>query len=47
MNDEILYLVNTLGEKISRARVAELKEVFVNCSRYEAMFWDMAWNMEM
>ena len=47
MNDEILYLVNTLGEQISRARVAELKEVFVNCSRYEAMFWDMAWNMEM
>ena len=25
----------------------ELKEVFVNCSRYEGMFWDMAWNMEM
>lgn len=47
MNDEILYLVNTLGDGISRRRVEELKEVFVNCSRYEGMFWDMAWNMEM
>ena len=47
MNDEILYLVNTLGEGISRKRTAELKEVFINCSRYEGMFWDMAWNMEM
>jgi thiaminase/transcriptional activator TenA len=46
-NDELLYLVNTLGDGISRRRVAELKEIFINCSRYEAMFWDMAWNMEM
>ncbi|NCD01813.1 MAG: thiaminase II [Clostridia bacterium] len=46
MNDEILYLVNMLGQNISKSRVAELKEVFVNCSRYEAMFWNMAWNME-
>lgn len=47
MNDEMLYLVNMLGQTVSRTRVAELKEIFVNCSRYEAMFWDMAWNMEM
>lgn len=47
MNDEILYLVNMIGQGISRKRTAELKEIFVNCSRYEAMFWDMAWKMEM
>lgn len=47
MNDEMLYLVNMLGQTINRTRVAELKEIFVKCSRYEAMFWDMAWNMEM
>lgn len=47
MVDEILYLVDLLGENISRKRVEELKEIFVNCSRYEAMFWDMSWNMEM
>lgn len=47
MNEEILYLVNTLGEEAGLKRRAELKEIFVNCSRYEAMFWDMAWNMEM
>lgn len=47
MNNEILYLVNTLGDGIGRKRAEELKEVFINCSRYEGMFWDMAWNMEM
>lgn len=47
MNDELLYLVNILGEGIGKKRREELKEIFVNCSRYEAMFWDMAWNMEM
>ena len=46
VNDEIMALVDTLGEGIGKRRVAELKEIFVNCSRYEAGFWDMAWNME-
>lgn len=46
MNDELLYLVDLLGEGISPKRVKELTEVFVNCSRYEKMFWDMSWNME-
>ncbi|NCB29395.1 MAG: thiaminase II, partial [Clostridia bacterium] len=23
------------------------EEIFVRCSRYEAMFWDMAWEMRM
>ena len=47
MNDELLYLVNILGESAGKKRREELKEIFINCSRYEAMFWDMAWNMEM
>lgn len=40
---EIIDLVNELGEGISPAKEAHLKEIFVNCSRYEAMFWDMAY----
>lgn len=40
---EIIDLVNELGQDISAAREAHLKEIFVNCSRYEALFWDMAY----
>ncbi len=46
MNNELLYLVDLLGEGISVKRQKELIDIFVNCSRYEKMFWDMAWNME-
>lgn len=34
--------VNELAEGIPDERKEYLKEVFVNCSRYEAGFWDMA-----
>ena len=40
---EIIDLVNELGKDISAEREAHLKEIFENCSRYEAMFWDMAY----
>ncbi len=46
MNNELLYLVDLFGESISVKRVKELVNIFVNCSRYEKMFWDMAWHME-
>ena len=34
--------VNELAEGITEERKQYLKEIFVNCSRYEAGFWDMA-----
>lgn len=46
-NQTILDLVNCYGDRCSDEEIARLKDIFANCSRYEAMFWDMAWNMEM
>lgn len=43
---EIIDLVNKLGENITEEKEAYLKEVFVNCSRFEYAFWDMSYNME-
>lgn len=42
---EIIDLVNELGRGISPEREKELVEIFVNCSRYEKDFWDMAYDM--
>ncbi|MDO4531095.1 MAG: thiaminase II [Bacillota bacterium] len=41
----IIDLVDRYGADISAEREAHLKEIFVNCSRYEADFWDMAYEM--
>lgn len=41
----IIDLVNQYGEGISSAQEERLKEIFVNCSRYEQNFWDMAYDM--
>ena len=37
--------VDRLGEHCSEADIAHLKDIFKTCSRFEAFFWDMAWNM--
>lgn len=42
-NNQLIDSINRLGEEISDERFERLKEIFVNCSRFEAMFWDMAW----
>lgn len=42
---EIIDLVNELGKDVSPQREEVLKEIFVNCSRYEKDFWDMAYDM--
>ena len=44
---EIIDLVNELGENISEEKALYLEEVFYKCSRYEYRFWDMAYNKEM
>lgn len=42
-NNSLIERINSLGDNISETRFNRLKEIFVNCSRFEAMFWDMAW----
>ena len=45
-NDALIALTNTLAETCGAQALDDLEEVFLNCSRFEAQFWDMAWNME-
>lgn len=40
-------MVDRLGEGLSRERIDRLKEIYRNCSRYEMMFWDMAYTMSL
>lgn len=44
---DIINLVNELGENVSEEKAKHLEEVFINCSRYEYGFWDMAYNKEL
>ena len=43
-NDIIINLVNKLGKDITKEKLDNLIDIFRNCSRYEYMFWDMAYN---
>lgn len=45
MNDGLIDLMNQLAENASDEQLEHLKEIFVNCSRYELGFWDMGWEM--
>lgn len=45
--EELIALTDELGQNITQTRVEELKTVFINCSRYEYGFWDMAYKKEM
>ena len=45
MNQGLIDLMNQLAENVSDEQLERLKEIFVNCSRYELGFWDMAWEM--
>lgn len=44
-NDALIRLMDTLAENATEEQIEYLVEIFVNCSRYELNFWDMAWNM--
>ena len=37
--------MDELAAGASGEQLARLTEIFVNCSRYELGFWDMAWEM--
>jgi len=43
VNNNIIDLVDRLGENCSKEEIENLKTIFINCSRYEYMFWDMAY----
>ncbi len=44
-NNNIINLVDRLGEDCPKEEIENLKTIFINCSRYEYMFWDMAYNL--
>lgn len=44
-NRALIDLTNSFAPEATEERLAYLTEIFVNCSRYELGFWDMAWEM--
>ena len=40
-----MELANRLGEGASEDELARAEEIFINCSRHELRFWDMAWEL--
>ena len=44
-NAALIELMNDLAKDASEAQMRDLTGIFVNCSRYELGFWDMAWEM--
>ncbi|MGE4548370.1 MAG: thiaminase II [Intestinibacillus sp.] len=46
-NRALIALLEKLTADYTEAQLVRLTDIFVACSRYEAMFWDMAWKLEM
>lgn len=44
-NQSLIELMDYLSADVSSEEQLRLEEIFVNCSRYELRFWDMAWKM--
>lgn len=44
-NQALIDLMDALAAHATEPQIAYLTEIFVNCSRYELGFWDMAWGM--
>ena len=45
-NQKLIALMERLADGFDERQIARLSEVFKNCSRYEAAFWDMGWEMK-
>ena len=43
-NQRLTALMEQLADGYTEAQLQRLTDIFVACSRYEAMFWDMAWD---
>ena len=46
-NMDIIQLTEKLTAGYTEEQKRHLEEIFINCSRYEASFWDMAWEKRM
>lgn len=46
-NQRLIALMERLSADYTELQLQRLTDIFVDCSRYEAMFWDMAWNEAM
>ena len=44
-NRALIELMDSLAAGATEEQLAYLTDIFVNCSRYELGFWDMAWEM--
>ena len=44
-NRSLIELMDTLAAGAAEEELAHLETLFVNCSRYELGFWDMAWEL--
>ena len=42
-NQALIELMDELAVGVTEEQMAHLTDIFVNCSRYELGFWDMAW----
>lgn len=45
-NQVLIELMDSLAADAGEEQLAYLTDVFVNCSRYELGFWDMAWEVQ-
>lgn len=45
-NQALIELMDSLAADAGEEQMAYLTDVFVNCSRYELGFWDMAWDVQ-
>ena len=45
-NEKLIAALNTVTKTASQTELQRLREIFVNCSRYELTFWDMAWQQK-
>ena len=44
-NQALIELMDELAAGATEDQIAYLTDIFVNCSRYELGFWDMAWEL--
>ena len=44
-NRALIELMDSLAAGATEEQLAYLTDIFVNCSRYELGFWDMAWEI--
>lgn len=44
-NQALIELMDELAGDVTEKEFEVLSEIFINCSRYELGFWDMAWEM--